>query len=113
MNGKRPPAVVFSAAYQLVLACVWLAQLGNVRGPVPFLLVASLAVSHLWAALGLYNLCEWGRQRVLQLSMFDALSVLPMLLGGHLRPIGALLQLGMPLYCLHALNDPAIRRRFS
>lgn len=113
MNGKRPPAVVFSAAYQVVLAFVWLAQMGNLPGPLWFLLLGSWAISHLWAAIGLYNLCEWGRQRVLQLALFDALSVLPMVLSGHLRPFGALLQLGMPLYCLHALNDAEIRRKFS
>lgn len=113
MNSQRPTAVIYTSAYQVLLGLIWLYQMSAMPGPLLKVLVASIAFGHWYAAVGLYLMCEWGRQRTLQFAMFDLLSVLPMLLSQQISPWGALLQLGMPLYTLHALNDGRVRERFS
>jgi hypothetical protein len=113
MVEERPPAVVLVAAWQALIGCIWLYQVGMTAEPFYKVLIAGLAISHLYASVGLYYLCEWGRQRTVQLAMLDVLTVLQLLLSNHLSPFGALLWIGMPLYVLHALNDADVRRRFS
>jgi hypothetical protein len=113
MVEERPASVVFVAAWQALIGCVWLYQVGAYGEPFFKLLIAGLAISHFYSAFGLYNLCEWGRQRTVQLAVLDLLSAVAPLLSHHLSPFGALMQIGMPLYVLHALNDVDVRRRFS
>jgi len=113
MSNQRPSAVVFASAYQVLLGLIWLWQLGSMPGTLLKLLVASIAFGHWYAAAGLYMLAEWGRQRTLQFAMFDLLSVLPMALSGQISPWGAMLQLGMPIYMIHALNETRVREKFS
>ncbi|HAZ63725.1 MAG TPA: hypothetical protein DCZ72_08990 [Armatimonadetes bacterium] len=113
MSGQRPNAVVLSSAYQVLLGLIWVSQVGAMPNLMYKLLLLSIAGGHFYAAVGLYLLTEWGRQRAVQFALFDILAVLPKLFSGQLLPWGAVLQLGMPLYILHALNDRKIRERFS
>jgi hypothetical protein len=113
MDRHPPPAVSFAAAYQVVLGVIWLLQLGMMPSFLLRLFLFGVAFYHFRAAYGLYTLCEWGRQRALQLAVFDLLTAVSLWLGDHLSPLGALLQIGMPAYTIHALNDPEVRRRFS
>lgn len=114
MEVRRPSgAVLYAASFQVLLGATWLVRAFEFPGALPRLLLASIAASHWIAAVGLYRLYEWGRQRAVQLAVFDVLGTLHLLLTDHISPFGALLQLGMPLYTINVLNDSETRELFT
>jgi hypothetical protein len=113
MSEKRPLAVVFVASWAVLLGLVDLVLMSSMPGALAKVVMLGLSASHFYAAVGLFFLCEWGRQRALQLAVFDVLNAVILLLSGHLSPFGGLLQVGMPLFVLHALHEGEVRRRFS
>lgn len=112
-SSRRPPAVLFTAACQVLWGLIWGVRAVEFDGVLIRLLLLGIAASHLIAAYGLYRLMEASRQRAVQLSLFDVLGSVFALLSGHLTPLGAVFQLGMPLYTLTLLNDREVRAQFS
>ncbi|MCC7491544.1 MAG: hypothetical protein IT204_04315 [Fimbriimonadaceae bacterium] len=112
MIEKRPPAVLLAAAWQVLLGVTWLVQAFRLDSPIFLIALCIWAIYHLATAVGLYQLQEWARRRAVQMAVFDILGVLQGLLA-YPSPFGALVTLGMPIYTLTVLNDPALKQRFS
>ncbi|NUP99873.1 MAG: hypothetical protein HUU35_08460 [Armatimonadetes bacterium] len=112
MISKRPPAVVFLAAWQMLLGLIAFYRVGEHNMPLWWIGLTVMGVWHVATAVGLYHLNEWARQRSVQLAVFDLFALLKVLFP-YPSPFFALISLGMPLYSLTVLTDPNVRRRFS
>lgn len=112
MIPKRPAAVLLTAAWQILLGLIGLVRATQFDNPVWWIGLTVMALWHIATGVGLYYLCEWARQRAVQLAVFDIFALLQVLFP-HPYPFGALLKLGMPLYTIVVLNDRRTRALFS
>lgn len=112
MTSERPLAVLYTAAWQVLLGVIYLFRAWQLGHPMAWVFFTGYGLYHAYIALGLYLLRESARQRTVQMAVFDIFALLPMLFP-YPNPFAALFNLGMPLYTVTALSDPKIRRRFS
>ncbi|MBI2300375.1 MAG: hypothetical protein HYU66_15755 [Armatimonadetes bacterium] len=113
MTAQRPPAVLYTAAFQVLTGLIWLVQAADMPSGFMRWFLVWFGASHFVTAYGLWQMSEWGRQRALQIAVLDVLGVLQVLLFGQISPYGALLRLGMPLYSISVLRDRNLRQRFN